>query len=144
MSLQNEERATQHPGTTAQTAAGAMNEAASAANQPATNQTNEETTDRNHEETSDRNHYVPLISPERAREYQNRWNELKSEFVDEPRRAVREASVLVGHVLDELEGVFRRQHRDLTQGLDHEETSTEELRLAFGKYRSFFHRLLSF
>jgi hypothetical protein len=85
-----------------------------------------------------------LIAPERAEAYNSRWNELKGEFVDEPRRAVRGANELVGQVLDELEELFRRQRTELEQGLDSEQTSTEDLRLALGRYRSFFDRLLSF
>jgi hypothetical protein len=85
-----------------------------------------------------------LIAPERAEAYNSRWNELKGEFVDEPLRAVRGANELVGQVLDELEELFRRQRSALEQGLDSEQTSTEDLRLALGRYRSFFDRLLSF
>jgi hypothetical protein len=85
-----------------------------------------------------------LIAPERAETYNSRWNELKGEFVDEPRGAVRGANELVGQVLDELEELFRRQRSELEQGLDSEQASTEDLRLALGRYRSFFDRLLSF
>ena len=85
-----------------------------------------------------------LIAPERAGAYNSRWNELKGEFVDEPRGAVRGANELVGQVLDELEELFRQQRSALEQGLDSEQTSTEDLRLALGRYRSFFDRLLSF
>ena len=85
-----------------------------------------------------------LIPAERAESYNSRWNELKGEFVDEPRGAVRRANELVGEVLDELEELFRRQRADLEQGLQNEETSTEDLRQALGRYRSFFDRLLSF
>jgi hypothetical protein len=85
-----------------------------------------------------------LIEPERAESYNSRWKELKGEFVDDPRRAVRGANELVGEVLDELEELFRRQRTDLEQGLDSEQTSTEDLRQAVIRYRSFFDRLLSF
>jgi hypothetical protein len=85
-----------------------------------------------------------LIPAERAEGYQSRWNELKSEFVDEPRGAVRGANELVGEVLDELEELFRDQRADLEHGLDSEQTTTEDLRQALGRYRSFFDRLLSF
>jgi hypothetical protein len=87
---------------------------------------------------------MTLIAPERAESYNSRWNELKSEFVDEPGRAVRGANELVGEVLDELEELFRRQRADLEHGLDSEQTTTEDLRQALGRYRSFFDRLLSF
>ena len=87
---------------------------------------------------------MTLIEPERAENYNSRWNELKGEFVDDPRGAVRGANGLVGEVLDELEELFRRQRADLEQGLESEETTTEDLRQALGRYRSFFDRLLSF
>jgi hypothetical protein len=85
-----------------------------------------------------------LIEPERAESYNSRWTELKGEFVDDPRRTVRGANELVGEVLDELEELFRRQRADLEHGLDSEQTTTEDLRQALGRYRSFFDRLLSF
>jgi hypothetical protein len=85
-----------------------------------------------------------LIEPERAESYNSRWNELKGEFVDDPRRSVRGANELVGEVLDELEELFRGQRADLEHGLDSEQTTTEDLRQALGRYRSFFDRLLSF
>ena len=84
-----------------------------------------------------------LIPPDRAESYNSRWTQLKSDFVDEPSRAVRGANELVGEVLDELEELFRRQRAELEQGLDSEQTTTEDLRQALGRYRSFFDRLLS-
>jgi hypothetical protein len=47
-------------------------------------------------------------------------------------------------VLDELEELFHRQRTDLEQGLDSEQTTTEDLRQALIRHRSFFDRLLSF
>jgi hypothetical protein len=85
-----------------------------------------------------------LIEPERAESYNSRWKELKGEFVDDPRRAVRGANELIGEMLDELEELVRRQRTDLEQGLDSEQTTTEDLRQALIRYRSFFDRLLSF
>ena len=85
-----------------------------------------------------------LIEPERAESYNSRWKELKGEFVDDPRRAVRGANELVGEVLDELEELLRRQRTNLEQGLDSEQTTTEDLRQGLIRYRSFFDRLLSF
>ena len=85
-----------------------------------------------------------LIAHDKAESYRGRWNELKGEFVDEPRSAVRGANELVGEVLDELEQLFRRQRDELEAGLNSDDTSTEDLRQALGNYRSFFDRLLSF
>ena len=85
-----------------------------------------------------------LVPSDRARDYSSRWDALKGDFVDEPRRAVRQADELVGELLDEMQQLFARQRHDLEQGLDHDRASTEDLRLALRRYRSFFDRLLSF
>ena len=85
-----------------------------------------------------------LVPAERADDYSSRWDALKGDFVDEPRRAVRQADELVGELLDELQRLFGDQRRNLEQGFDHDRASTEDLRLALRRYRSFFDRLLSF
>jgi hypothetical protein len=85
-----------------------------------------------------------LIPADRARDYSSRWDALKGDFVDEPRRAVRQADELVGELLDEIQQLFARQRRELEQGLDNDQASTEDLRLGLRRYRSFFDRLLSF
>ncbi|ODU02686.1 MAG: hypothetical protein ABS81_16865 [Pseudonocardia sp. SCN 72-86] len=85
-----------------------------------------------------------LIPRQRATDYQDRWQVLKAQFVDEPRTAVRDANELVGQVLDEIEETFRNQRTDLERDLHDDAASTEDLRLALGRYRTFFDRLLSF
>jgi hypothetical protein len=85
-----------------------------------------------------------LIPRDRADSYNKRWTEIKGEFVDDPRTAVRGANAMVGEVLDELEELFRKQRDEIEHGLDSDEASTEDLRVALGRYRSFFDRLLSF
>jgi hypothetical protein len=85
-----------------------------------------------------------LVPADRADDYGRRWDALKGDFVDEPRRAVRQADELVGELLDELQRLFGDQRRNLEQGFDHDRASTEDLRLALRRYRSFFDRLLSF
>ncbi|WP_051342890.1 hypothetical protein [Pseudonocardia spinosispora] len=83
-----------------------------------------------------------LIDPTTAKGYQARWDDLKGQFVDDPRHVVRGVDELVSDVLEELERTFRTQRGNLESGVG-EEASTEELRIAFGKYREFFDRLLS-
>jgi hypothetical protein len=85
-----------------------------------------------------------LVPAERAHDYSSRWDALKGDFVDEPRRAVARADELVGELLDEIQRLFTDQRRELEQGFDHDRASTEDLRLALRRYRSFFDRLLSF
>jgi hypothetical protein len=84
-----------------------------------------------------------LVPEDHAASYGSRWNAVKGTFVDEPREAVAQADALVGEVLDELEKLFHEQRRSIEQGLDTDETSTEDLRLALRRYRSFFDRLLA-
>jgi hypothetical protein len=86
----------------------------------------------------------PLIPADRSAEYRSRWESVKGQFVDDPRSAVQSANTMVGEILDDLEELFRRQRSELEQGLSDESTSTEDLRLALRRYRSFFDRLLSF
>jgi len=84
-----------------------------------------------------------LVPPDRAAEFAARWNDVKGMFVDEPRQAVQQADALVGELLDDLERLFREQRQDIEQGLENDDTSTEDLRMALRRYRSFFDRLLS-
>jgi hypothetical protein len=64
------------------------------------------------------------------------WQQLQGTFVDDPQRAVQEASVLVERTLREIQ-------ENVTRGQISEPTSTEDLRVSFQRYREFFHRLLS-
>jgi hypothetical protein len=66
----------------------------------------------------------------------DQWQRVQGTFVDDPQRAVQEASVLVNRTLEEIrENVARGQAGD--------PTSTEDLRVSFQRYREFFQRLLS-
>lgn len=84
-----------------------------------------------------------LFPEERAEAYGTRWDALKGDFVDEPRHAVDRADQLVSELLEELQELFRTQRQNLEQGLDANDISTEDLRLALRRYRSFFDRLLA-
>jgi hypothetical protein len=64
------------------------------------------------------------------------WQQVQGTFVDDPRRAVQEASVLVNRTLQEI-------HENVTRSQVGDPTSTEELRVSFQRYREFFQRLLS-
>jgi hypothetical protein len=94
-------------------------------------------------DASDDGERAALVTRDRAESYGARWDSVKGEFVDEPRRAVADADALVGELLDELQELFKQQRTQIEQGLDADETSTEDLRLALRRYRSFFDRLLS-
>jgi hypothetical protein len=84
-----------------------------------------------------------LIDTRNADDYRARWDQFKGQFVDQPRDAVHGIDGLVGDVLEELQRVFREQRQELERGIGDDNTSTEDLRVAFGRYREFFERLLS-
>ena len=65
-------------------------------------------------------------------------------FVDEPRGAVEDADALVATVMQKLaEGFAQERERLEAQWGRGEDISTEDLRIALQRYRSFFQRLLS-
>jgi hypothetical protein len=64
------------------------------------------------------------------------WQRVQATFVDDPQRAVQEASVLIDRTLDEIRA-------NVGSGRTSEAVSTEELRVSFQRYREFFQRLLS-
>jgi hypothetical protein len=76
--------------------------------------------------------------------YRTQWDAIQTGFVDEPRRAVEAADELVAQVIKRLAEVFAGERTTLEHQWDRgEQVSTEDLRVALQKYRSFFERLLS-
>jgi hypothetical protein len=74
----------------------------------------------------------------------NRWNEIQTAFVDEPRKAVEQADGLVASAMKRLAEVFAEERSKLEKQWDRgDQVSTEDLRVALQRYRSFFRRLLS-
>jgi len=84
-----------------------------------------------------------LLNPEESEHYRTRWNEIQGKFVDEPRSAVQQADALVSDVIEQITQMFGNEHSSLegqwNQGND---VSTEDLRKALQRYRSFFNRLV--
>ena len=87
---------------------------------------------------------APLFVNEDAAGYRTRWSAIQTGFVDEPRKAVEEADALVAEVMKRLAEVFADERRQLESQWERaDQISTEDLRLAMRRYRSFFERLLS-
>ena len=87
---------------------------------------------------------APLFTQEIAKDFRGRWDLVQRSFVDDPREAVHAADELVVQVTQTLAETFAKQRSELEKGLDQAESqSTENLRIAFRQYRSFFERLLS-
>jgi hypothetical protein len=85
-----------------------------------------------------------LFSPDRAKEFRSHWDAVQRSFVDDPRQAVRQADELVAQVMNSLAETFSNERRKLEREVDQtDKASTETLRVALRRYRSFFERLLA-
>ena len=77
-------------------------------------------------------------------EFNTRWTDVQTGFVDEPRRAVQQADALVSDVIKRIGDSFGNERAQLEKQWDRgDEVSTEDLRQALQRYRSFFSRLLA-
>lgn len=87
----------------------------------------------------------PLLPADQGDRFEQRWHEIQTSFVDEPRQAVEQADTLVAELMQELASGFSESRSKLEAQWDDEEgdVSTEDLRVALTRYRSFFNRLLS-
>ena len=86
----------------------------------------------------------PLFDGKMDGEFRSRWREIQTGFVDEPRQAVEQADELVAELMQRLAQTFSEQRTNLEHQWDaSDKVSTEELRVALTRYRSFFERLLS-
>jgi hypothetical protein len=87
---------------------------------------------------------TPLFPGEELEGLRARWKEIQTAFVDEPRKAVEQADGLVASAMKRLAEVFADERSRLEQQWDRgDNVSTEALRVALQRYRSFFDRLLS-
>jgi hypothetical protein len=87
---------------------------------------------------------TPLFRDDERDELRGRWGSLQTRFVDEPRTTVEEADQLVADLMQRLAESFAEERRSLeSQWSRGDEVSTEDLRLALRRYRSFFERLLA-
>ncbi len=85
---------------------------------------------------------TPLFPNNELEELRNRWSGVQTAFVDEPRSAVEQADSLVASAMKRLAEVFAEERSRLEQQWDRgDNVSTEDLRIALQRYRSFFQRL---
>jgi HD-GYP domain-containing protein (c-di-GMP phosphodiesterase class II) len=86
----------------------------------------------------------PLFSDETEQQFRTQWHDIQTGFVDEPRRAVEQADELVARLMQQLAQSFSDQRTSLERQWEQsDKISTEELRVALRRYRSFFERLLA-
>ncbi len=86
----------------------------------------------------------PLFQEDEAEKFSDRWTNIQSKFVESPPQALKEADELVADVLNNITTGFHNRRTSLEkQWQDGNNASTEELRQALKRYRSFFDRLLT-
>jgi hypothetical protein len=87
---------------------------------------------------------LPLFAQNDSQDFHSRWEKIQIGFVDEPRKAVELADELVASAIKRLAEVFAAERQKLEAEWDKtDNVSTEDLRIALRRYRSFFDRLLS-
>ena len=81
---------------------------------------------------------MALFSEPEMGDFRSQWGKLQTGFVDEPRRTV------VAAVIQRLADGFANERSGLEKQWDSSDNvSTEDLRIALQRYRSFFDRLLT-
>jgi hypothetical protein len=87
---------------------------------------------------------APLFEQSALQDFRSRWGEIQAGFVDNPGGAVKMADELVAEVMKRLAEGFADERATLEQEwARRNDVSTEDLRVAIRRYRSFFDRLLS-
>jgi hypothetical protein len=93
---------------------------------------------------SDRDTLEPLFETDEAKKFRTQWLNIQSKFVDDPRESVKQADELVASVLKSVTMSFSDRRVGLEQQWNSGgDISTEDLRVALKRYRSFFDRLLT-
>jgi hypothetical protein len=70
-----------------------------------------------------------------------RWHEIQTMFVDDPRSAVELAAGLAGDSAETVMASIRDRQQALLSTWQHDDAGTEELRIALRHYREFWNRL---
>jgi hypothetical protein len=87
---------------------------------------------------------TPLLPQEQSKRFTDQWQEIQVSFVDRPQEAVENADALVEDLMQRITASFATERERLEkQWGEGDEVSTEDLRVALTRYRSFFERLLS-
>jgi hypothetical protein len=85
-----------------------------------------------------------LFEQSALQDFRSCWGAIQTGFVDNPGGAVKQADELVAAVMKRLAEVFADERANLEQEwAKRNDVSTEDLRVAIRRYRSFFDRLLS-
>jgi hypothetical protein len=87
----------------------------------------------------------PLFEDEAAQKFRLRWQVIQGKFVDDPRDSVKQADDLVADIIKSVTMSFadRRSGLEKQWNSGDNNISTEDMRVALKRYRSFFERLLT-
>jgi len=89
-------------------------------------------------------HRAAMFGPEETDDLRSRWQRIQTDFIDDPRRSAEQADELVVQTMNRLGQIFAQEREKLEREWDRgDDVSTEDLRTALQRYRSFFDRLLS-
>jgi hypothetical protein len=87
---------------------------------------------------------APLFADTESQDFRSKWDQIQIGFVDEPRKAVQDADNLVAQTMKRLAEIFSDERKKMEAQWDRgDDVSTEDLRMALHRYRSFFNRLLA-
>ena len=85
-----------------------------------------------------------LFENNEAEKFRSYWLDIQSRFVDDPSNSVKDADELVASVIQSITKRFADKRIGLEKQWNNgDRASTEDLRLALKRYRSFFNRLLT-
>jgi hypothetical protein len=85
------------------------------------------------------------FEPSVADELRSRWNSIQAQFVDQPCTAIEQADALVADALERIYTMIAEQQSILRKRwYDHEDVSTEELRVTLQDYRAYLNSLLDY
>ena len=87
--------------------------------------------------------FTPLFENNEAEGFRTHWLEIQSRFVDDPSVSVKDADDLVAEVIKNITRSFADKRISLESQWKSGDVSTEDLRVAMKRYRSFFNRLLT-
>jgi hypothetical protein len=87
---------------------------------------------------------APLFIDTESHDFRSKWDEIQIRFVDEPRKVVQDADNLVAQAMKRLAEIFSEERKKMEEQWSRgDDVSTEDLRIALQRYRSFFNRLLA-
>jgi hypothetical protein len=111
-----------------------------------------ESSRQNQETQTQANHapsnHSPLFDEREAGDLRTRWQNIQGSFVDDPQASVVQADQLVATAIQRLAEIFAHEKANLENAWSRDgdgstAVSTEEMRQALRRYRSFFDRILS-